>query len=217
MIPEIEDVKKRQLELSKIVSSPDLDKSKRHLLQKELSQISTILDKCAILEDIQSQIEHAKTQATENKDKELAELYQEEISELEKKFEARKGQLDNLMYPPDKHDNRSVYLEIRGGTGGQEAALFASDLLKMYTNYALKKGWKTAIDSSSSTDLGGFREVVLHIKGKDVYGHLKRESGVHRVQRVPFTEASGRIHTSTATVAVLPEAKEVDMKIRPED
>jgi len=217
MIPEIEDIKKRQSELTQILSSSDLENSKRHVLQKELSQVSMILDKSSLLEDIRLQIEQAKIQAAENTDQELAPLYQEEIADLEKKRTVQAEQLDDLMYPPDEHDDRSVYLEIRAGTGGQEAALFASDLLKMYTNYALKKGWKATVDSSSSTDLGGFREVVLHIKGKDVYGHLKRESGVHRVQRVPFTEGSGRIHTSTATVAVLPEAKEVDIKIKPED
>ncbi len=121
------------------------------------------------------------------------------------------------MFPPDEHDNRSVFLEIRAGAGGKEAALFVADLLKMYTNYAQRKHWRAVVDSSSDTDLGGFKEVVLHIDGKDVYGHLKRESGVHRVQRVPETEGSGRVHTSTVTVAVLPEAKEVDVQINPSD
>lgn len=186
-------------------------------MQKELSKISTILAQRNAVLALENKISDTKKQADENKDEEMAQLFKEEISELEDQLKIEQKKLDDLMYPPDEHDNRSVYLEIRAGTGGKEAALFASDLLKMYTNYALKKGWRTEIDSSSSTDLGGFREVVLHIKGKNVYGHLKRESGVHRVQRVPETETSGRIHTSTATVAVLPEAKEVDVKINPAD
>jgi peptide chain release factor 1 len=114
-------------------------------------------------------------------------------------------------------DDRSVYLEIRAGAGGQEAALFAGDLQRMYTNYALKKGWRVEVDSLSTTDLGGMREVVLHIEGRGVFGHLRFESGVHRVQRVPQTETQGRVHTSTATVAVLPEAEEVDVTINPAD
>jgi len=217
MIDQLEEIKKRHDELTQLLSSPSLDSSKRHALQKELSQISAILEKSKSLEEIQSQIQQAKLQVKENVDEELAELFQEEIQELEQKLAAEQESLDNLMFPPSEHDDRSVYLEIRAGTGGKEAALFSADLLKMYTNYALSKGWKATVDSSSTTDLGGFREVVLHIKGKNVYGHLKHESGVHRVQRVPVTEGSGRIHTSTATVAVLPEAKEVDLQIKPED
>ena len=214
---QIDDIKSRHQELSTLLSSPGLDSSKRNTLQKELSQISSILDAYNTIVHTEFQIEQAKQQAELNHDQELAELYKEEIVELESKLQEEKDSLDLLIYPPDKLDNRSVYLEIRAGAGGQEAALFAGDLLKMYTNYALSKGWKAVVDSSSSTDLGGFREVVMHITGKGVYGHLKHESGVHRVQRVPATEGSGRIHTSTATVAVLPEAKEVDVQIKNED
>lgn len=217
MITEVQKIKKRHEELSKILAQPDLDSSKRHALQKELSQISAILEKIMSIEHISSQIQQAKQQAEENTDTELDQLYQDEIHEFEKHLKKEKESLDTLMYPPDEHDNRSVFLEIRAGTGGQEAALFAGDLLKMYTNYALSQGWKATVESASETDLGGFREVVLYIKGKDAFGHLKYESGVHRVQRVPYTESSGRIHTSTATVAVLPEAKEVDVVVKPED
>jgi len=217
MIDQIEEIKKRHDELTHLLASPSLESSKRTVLQKELSQISAILQQYKTLQGVRYQLEQSKKQAEENKDSELAELYQEEISEFEQKSVVEQEALDNLMFPPSEHDDRSVYLEIRAGTGGKEAALFSADLLKMYTNYAIAKGWKASIDSSSSTDLGGFREVVLYIKGKNVYGHLKHESGVHRVQRVPATEASGRIHTSTATVAVLPEAKEVDIQIKNED
>jgi peptide chain release factor 1 len=121
------------------------------------------------------------------------------------------------MYPPDERDSRDVYLEIRAGAGGQEAALFAADLMRMYKLYAEKKHWRFTVEDLSTTDLGGIREVVLHIKGARVYAHLKYESGVHRVQRVPATETQGRVHTSTATVAVLPEAKEVEVNISPAD
>jgi len=217
LVNQIEEIKKRHQELTSILSAPDLQSSKRHSLQKELSQITAILEKYDAISGIESEIDNVKNQAAEIDDQELVELYQLEVEELAGKLNAAKGSLDLLLYPPDVHDDRSVYLEIRAGTGGQEAALFAGDLLKMYTNYGLSKGWRTSVESSSSTDLGGFREVVVHISGKNVYGHLKHESGVHRVQRVPATEASGRIHTSTATVAVLPEAKEVDVTIKPED
>lgn len=217
MIDQIQEIKKRHEELSRLLASPDLESSKRHTLQKELSQISAILQNYDAIQAIESQIEQAKIQAAEEKDQELAQLYQEEIVDLEAKLKEERESLDTLLYPPDALDNRSVYLEIRSGAGGQEAALFAGDLLRMYTNYALSKGWRAVVESSSSTDLGGFREVVMHISGKNVYGHLKYESGVHRVQRVPATEGSGRVHTSTATVAVLPEAKEVDVQIKNED
>ncbi|MFC1842554.1 peptide chain release factor 1 [Candidatus Dependentiae bacterium] len=217
MIDQIQEIKKRHQELAQILSSPDLDSSKRNSLQKELSQISAILQGYESIQETESQVAQSKEQAAENKDEELAELYELEISELQEKLKQAQDALDFLLYPPDVLDNRSVYVEIRAGAGGKEAALFAADMLKMYTNYALSKGWRAVVDSSSTTDLGGFKEVVVHISGKNVYGHLKRESGVHRVQRVPATEGSGRIHTSTATVAVLPEAKEVDVDIKNED
>jgi len=217
LVDQIKEIKKRHQELSSILADPELQSSKRHSLQKELSQIAAILEKYNTISAVESEIKAVKKQAAEIDDQELAELYQLEVEELNGKLDIEKDALDLLLYPPDEHDNRSVYLEVRAGTGGQEAALFAGDLLRMYTNYATNKGWRTAVESSSSTDLGGFREVIVHIKGKNVYGHLKYESGVHRVQRVPATEGSGRIHTSTATVAVLPEAKEVDVTIKPED
>ncbi len=217
MFNQWEELRSRCDELTKRLTDPALKSSERHNLQKELSSLSTLLAAYDEVQAINSEIEENKDLLEANVDEQMVELYQEEISGLERELKVKQDQLDSLMYPPDKHDDRSVFLEIRAGTGGQEAALFAADLLKMYTNYALSKGWRAEVEGSSSTDLGGFREVVLHIKGKDVYGHLKGESGVHRVQRVPATEGSGRIHTSTATVAVLPEAKEVDVSINPAD
>lgn len=212
-----ESLQKRHDELASQLSDPNLDRAKRQQLQKEFSGLAIVLSKQAEVVQAQEGIRQAQQQAAENSDKELAPLFQEEIEALELELRAKQAELDEILYPSDERDDRSVFLEIRAGTGGQEAALFASDLATMYTLYAQKKGWKASVESSSTTDLGGFREIVLFIQGKGAYGHLKRESGVHRVQRVPATETAGRIHTSTATVAVLPEAQEVDVSINPND
>lgn len=203
--------------LTNILADPSLDHIKRRDTQKEASRLSALLAKHKEILDIESQIEQAVTQATNNADPEMTLLFQEEIADLTCKRDQAQARLEDIIFPSDPLDDRSVYLEIRAGTGGQEAALFAADLLRMYSNYALKKGWKVATEDSSSTDLGGFKEVVIHISGPGVYGHLKHESGVHRVQRVPQTETAGRIHTSTATVAVLPEADDVEININPSD
>lgn len=210
-------LEQRHQDITQQLLNPSLESNKRNQLQKELSRLTTMLDKRKEMIGFEQQLAENKAQAELNNDPELATLYVEEIAHLSQQIELKKQELDDLMFPPDPLDDRSVYLEIRAGTGGQEAALFASDLMTMYTNYALSKRWKVSVESMSGTDLGGFREVVLYIAGKGVYGHLKHESGVHRVQRVPATETQGRIHTSTATVAVLPEADEVDVTINPAD
>ncbi len=210
-------LQKRHDELVSHLLSPALEGSKRHELQKEISHLAELLAKHAVITSLEQRIQETKEQAKNNTDTELAELFAQELADLTREYAQEQAALEDLMFPPNELDNRSVFLEIRAGAGGKEAALFAADLLKMYTNYALSKGWKAVVESSSSTDLGGLREVILHIKGKEVYGYLKQESGVHRVQRVPETETQGRIHTSTATVAVLPEAEEVDVTINPSD
>lgn len=212
-----DDIQIRYNELSEQVSSSNFESSKRHLVQKELSYLSTLLSKHKEIEQLRFEYRKVQEQSTDNKDSELAALYAEELSDIDSQIKSAHEELDRIMYPPNELDNRSAFLEIRAGTGGLEASLFAADLLRMYTNYALKKNWKVSLISSSQTDLKGYREVVLHIEGKNVFGHLKFESGVHRVQRVPSTETSGRVHTSTATVAVLPEAEEVDISINPSD
>ncbi len=194
--------------LTQILSSSSVDAKERHVLQKELSQLSTILEKKTAHVFVEKAIMETVTQMSSNSDSEMHSLYEEEIARLTEQKQSIEQDLEDLMYPPNPYDSKSVFLEIRAGTGGGEAALFAGDLLTLYTNYALSKGWHASIASMSETDLGGMREVVLHIQGKDVYGHLKYESGVHRVQRVPKTETAGRIHTSTATVAVLPEVED---------
>ncbi len=210
-------IQKRHDELAQALIDASLDNSKRHQFQKEFSTLSQLVAKRDEINRLTNDLSETKTQASETSDPELAALFLEEIDTLTQKLAAEQAALEDMLIPQDEHDDRSVFLEIRAGTGGQEAALFAGDLLRMYTNYAIKHGWKVSIESESGTDLGGFREVVAHIQGKQVYGHLKFESGVHRVQRVPATETSGRIHTSTATVAVLPEAQEVEVNINPAD
>jgi len=150
-------------------------------------------------------------------EKDLAALAREELAQLEPRLAALEEQLRLHLLPKDAADEKNVILEVRAGTGGDEAALFAADLFRMYSRYAEQRGWKTEIISISENDLGGYKEIVASISGKGVFARLKYESGVHRVQRVPVTEASGRIHTSAATVAVLPEAEDIDLEIRPED
>lgn len=197
--------------------SPSLDTKKRHALQKELSFLSTVLSKSrelAVFEKQQADLIEQKSQTT---DTAFIELIDEELQALQSTLTRERAALNLILFPPDEVDERSVFVEIRAGTGGQEAALFAGNLLRMYTLYATKQGWKTSLLSESTTDLGGYREVVLEIQGKGAYGHLKHESGVHRVQRVPATETAGRVHTSTATVAVLPEAEDVEITINPSD
>lgn len=194
-----------------------MDRLKRQQLQREYTHLGTLLKKQAELEAVEGQLVEITAQTASEPDPELAALFEQEAIDLASQRIRLQKELDDLIAPFDEIDERSVFVEIRAGAGGQEAALFVSNLLKMYTNYALKKGWRVSVDSESLTDLGGYREVILFIQGKGVFGHLKYESGVHRVQRVPSTEGSGRVHTSTATIAVLPEAQEVDVHIDPSD
>ncbi|MBA2307140.1 peptide chain release factor 1 [Candidatus Dependentiae bacterium] len=210
-------IQKRYDELNDQLSSSSVDSSKRPSVQKEISYIGTLLAKHKEVNRLTHEYELLSTQAQEPNDPELAELYADELETVRQLLEQEQQALDKVMFPSDPLDNRSAFLEIRAGAGGQEASLFAADLLRMYTNYALHQGWKVEVINTSLTDLGGYREVVIHIQGKNVYGHLKFESGVHRVQRVPLTETSGRIHTSTATIAVLPEIEEVEFSINPSD
>jgi peptide chain release factor 1 len=155
--------------------------------------------------------------ASEPQDSELAQMAREEVVRLESEEQALSRDVQAGILPPDPADSRNTILEIRAGAGGQESALFAADLFRMYSRYAEARGWKYESLDSNSSDLGGYREIIFQITGTDVYKRLKYESGVHRVQRVPATEAQGRIHTSTCTVAVLPEAEEVDVELKPED
>jgi len=212
-----EHIYQRHEELMQMLTSSDLERTQRRSLQKELAHLAQLIAKHKEITILERTIADAKTQAAQTDEAALAQLFKQELVSLKAELLVKQQGLENLLIPPDEHDERSVFLEIRAGAGGQEAALFAADLVKMYTNYALRKNWQVSMVDESLTDLGGIRDVTLHIQGKNVYAHLKHEAGVHRVQRVPKTETQGRIHTSTATVAVLPEAKEVDIQINPAD
>ena len=204
-------------ELLKYLTNPSIDSKKRADLQRKETQYSNLINANKKIEDLKKEIIELESQLSEEKDNELKTLFEEEIVQTKSDLSKKEKELEDYLYPADDKDERSIFLELRAGAGGQEAALFVSDLFKMYTNYAIAKGWEISIIDSSQTEIGGFKELIAFIKGKNVYKHLKFESGVHRVQRVPRTEGSGRIHTSTITVAVLPEAKDVDVQINPQD
>lgn len=184
---------------------------------KDLEELRPVVAAYRDYEETERQLEATRQMLSEESDPELRELCQAEYGELKGKLETQRGQLRILLLPKDPNDGKSVIMEIRGGVGGEESALFAHDLFRMYQMYADKHRWTVELMNYSETELGGIKEADFVINGANVWSRLKYESGVHRVQRVPETESSGRIHTSTATVAVLPEMDEVDVEIRPED
>jgi peptide chain release factor 1 len=187
-------------------------------LSKEFSELNPVVTAIRALKTVESERDGLEALIAEDgSDKEMVELARGELEGLVPVIEKLSHELQVLLLPKDEADERSAILEVRAGTGGDEAALFAGDLFRMYQRYADIRGWKTEIISSSESELGGLKEVIANISGKGVFARLKFESGVHRVQRVPATEGSGRIHTSAATVAVLPEAEDIDIEIRPED
>lgn len=183
---------------------------------KAMADLQEIVERYRELKAVEQQIAQARELVGAG-DAEMAALAQEELADLQPRRDALLDDVKLLLIPKDPNDARDVVLEIRAGTGGEEAALFAAELFRMYARYAERQGWKLELLSQSDADAGGVKEVIATIEGRQVYSHLKYESGVHRVQRVPATEASGRIHTSTATVAVLPEAEEVDVQIHDKD
>jgi peptide chain release factor 1 len=209
-------IEERYLELEKLLASPgviaDPEKMQKH--SKELSNLKELVTRFRKYKGIQKEKKEAAEMAKDPELKELASQETKNLEELEKELEK---ELQLLLIPKDPHDDKNLFLEIRAGTGGEEAALFAADLLRMYLRYAEQNRFKTAIIESNATGLGGYKEVIAEIKGKDAYRKFKFESGTHRVQRVPHTEASGRIHTSAATVAVMPEAEDLDVKIDEKD
>ena len=209
---------KRYEELVELLASPDVinDTTRYRELSKEQSQLSEIVETAKKLENIERQIEGAKEMSFSD-DREMRELAQAEITELTEQLDAETKKLNHLLIPKDPRDEKSVIMEIRAAAGGDESALFAAELFRMYTLYSQKKGWKIEVINSNPTNIGGYKEIIFSVEGKNVFRYLKYESGVHRVQRVPETEASGRIHTSTVTVAVMEEAEEVEIQIKPED
>lgn len=210
-------IKKEHKALLDALTSSDLDRNKRAELQRKETQYSNLITANEAIVNLKTEISELEIQFAQETDNELKALFEEEISLSKANLISLEKDLEDYLYPADEKDERSIYLEIRAGAGGQESALFVSDLYKMYSNYALSKGWNVSIIEANSTEIGGYKELIVFIKGKDVYKHLKFESGVHRVQRVPKTETSGRVHTSTVTVAVLPEAKDVDITINAQD
>ena len=193
------------------------DHEKYTKLAREYSELETIVEKYREYRTALEQIDESKSILHESNDEELKELAREELSELQVTIEALEKEIQRLLVPPDPNDFKNTILEIRAGTGGDEAAIFAGDLYRMYTKYCETKRWKTELISINETEKGGFKEIVFSINGKGAFGRLKFESGVHRVQRVPDTESQGRVHTSAASVAVLPEAEEVEVEIGPND
>lgn len=202
------------------VSDPQIiaDQSKWQKYAKELSELEPIVKKFQEYQQVKKSIAESKELLNESSsDEELRELAKLELSEMEDKVEPLEEELKVLLLPKDPNDEKNVILEIRAGTGGDEAALFGADLFRMYSRYAERRGWKTELMEVNETGIGGIKEAVLLIKGKGAYSRLKYESGAHRVQRVPETESSGRVHTSAATVAVLPEVDEVEVNLNPND
>jgi peptide chain release factor 1 len=218
MIEKLKEIEKRYDELTAKFSDPALISSPKDFQKysKEQSDLGPIVNKIREYTKALNGIAEAE-EILRSGDPELRELAKEDLQIFKEQVPRIENELKLLLLPKDKRDERNVILEIRAGTGGEEAGLFAADLFRMYSKYAESKGWKVEIIDSNSTGIGGLKEVIASISGKGVYSRLKYESGVHRVQRVPVTETSGRIHTSAATVAVLPEAEEVDVKIEEKD
>ncbi|MCL2197022.1 MAG: peptide chain release factor 1 [Treponema sp.] len=210
---------KRYDELTILIQDPALVKDQNRFrdVMKEHSHLSEIAELNRSIEEMEKQAEQAKTLVQEEKDPEMKELAREELKDLENKLSGEREKIKILLIPKDPLDEKNIIMEIRAGTGGEEAALFASDLYRMYSRFAETKGWKFEVMNSNETELGGIKEIVFSISGNNVYENLRYESGGHRVQRVPATESSGRIHTSAVTVAVLPEADETEIDIRQED
>jgi len=219
MFDKLKSVEKRYNDLNQLLSDPKIisQQSEFQKYAREQSELAPIVNRFQNLQKINRQLEESKSILNEEKDAELIEMAQEDMADLEIKKQETVEALKLLLLPKDPRDERNVIVEIRAGTGGEEAALFSNDLFRMYSRYAEEKNWNVEVLSSSLTGKGGFKEVIFNISGKGAYSKLKYEGGTHRVQRVPDTESQGRIHTSAVTVAVLPEVEEVDIKINPAD
>ncbi len=219
MKSQIKEIKKEYAQLKAELEKPEVvsNGKKASQLGKRLSELEEVTRKAEELEKIEKEMRENAEIINSDQDEELKTMAMEENTKLSKKKGELEKELEVLLIPKDPNDNKNIILEIRAGAGGDESALFVSSLLRMYLKYAEKNGWRATILNSSPTSIGGFKEVIVNIEGKNIFGKMKYESGVHRVQRIPETEKSGRIHTSTATVAVLPEAKEADIEINPND
>ena len=216
MFQKLEDVEKKYIDLTEKISDPEVISRQNEwkVMMKEHSELEPIVEKYREYKKVEKNLEEAKEMMN---DPELKELAETEMLEAKEKLPKIEEELKILLIPKDPDDDKNVICEIRGGAGGDEAALFAGTLYRMYSMYAERKHWKLEVLNENETELGGYKEISFMISGKGAYSRLKFESGVHRVQRVPDTEASGRIHTSTATVAVLPEVEDVDIELNPAD
>ena len=218
MREKLEEITRRYEEVQRFAADPELSKDQNRYreIMQEYNRLSEIVDGYENLKKLDTEVESAKEMLEAGEDQDMLNLVHEELKNLEQEQEDVLQKLKYLLLPKDPMEGKNIIMEIRAGTGGEEAALFAADLYRMYGKYAESKGWKLEILSSHPTEIGGFKEIIFSIKGKEVYSDLRYESGAHRVQRVPVTEAGGRIHTSAVTVAVLPEAEETDINIKPE-
>ena len=218
-LPDIATFKARRAEIDAMMGEPDFygDRRKAAALLREHQKLVHLLELTDQFKALEKQIADDKVLAADESDQEIKQMALEELPSLEEKLNKLYDEILAAMIPPDPSDSRNTIIEIRAGTGGDEASLFAADLFRMYQRYTEDKGWKIEMMGGSPSEAGGWKEISFLVTGEDVYKTFKFESGVHRVQRVPVTEAQGRIHTSAATVAVLPEAEEVDIEIKPED
>ncbi|MBT5472092.1 MAG: peptide chain release factor 1 [Nitrospina sp.] len=219
MFNKLKTVEKRYHDLNELLSDPKIiaKQSEFQKYAKEQSDLTPIVNRFQDLQKYVKQLEESKKILEEEKDPEMLEMAEEDLVQVETQKQKAEEDLKVLLLPKDPRDERNVIVEIRAGTGGDEAALFSNDLFRMYSRYAEEKKWQVEILSSNLTGKGGFKEVVFNISGRGVYSKLKYEGGTHRVQRVPDTESQGRIHTSAVTVAILPEVEDVDIKINPSD
>ncbi|MEM5948300.1 peptide chain release factor 1 [Spirochaetia bacterium 38H-sp] len=221
MLPleKLESLVKKFSELEEELAKPDVfsDPKRYKELAQEHSHLSELVKAYNRYKDLQQSIEETRILIEEEKDADMREMAKEELVSQEEELEKLEKDIQRLLVPRDPLDGKNIILEIRAGTGGDEAALFAADLFRMYSRYAERKGWKIELMEANETGIGGFKELICSISGKEVFGHLRFESGVHRVQRIPVTESGGRIHTSAVTVAVLAEPEEAEIEIKQED
>ena len=219
MIDRLAAVERRYEEIERLLADPEVssDYSRIQGVIKEHASLRELVSLAREYRRLTRELEEVRSMLSKESDHELTVMAREELAQLEESLERVEADLRVALLPRDPNDDKNVVIEIRAGTGGDEAGLFAGDLFRLYSRYAQRKGWKTEVVDANSTGLGAIKEIVFQLKGEGAYSLLKHESGVHRVQRVPVTESSGRIHTSAATVAVLPEAEEVDVEVSPDD
>lgn len=219
MFEKLDGIKQRYKELEQLMSDPEVINDQKKLLKysKEHASLKEVVELYDRYNALKNELKEAKEMLEDEDEGEMQDFLKAEVERLENEIPKVENQLKLELLPKDPNDERNVIVEIRAGTGGDEAALFAGDLYRMYCRYAEKRNWKTELMTANDTDIGGFKEVAFMLKGEKVFSRMKYERGVHRVQRIPSTESGGRIHTSTATVAVLPEAEDVEVEIDPSD